>query len=168
MVRTCSPPARKPATSWVSRRSTMATSTRANANSPANINPVGPPPATTTACSIIAALPSGLRRSLSTHHNSQPPRSPAVRTLAPACRVRAHYCFDPPRDPYTHHNTGRLHAHSFGLASVGNSEARPGSCRKPPGVRYIGSGRDWVGSFFDRPLWIDTLLDEAAPRTAVH
>src|SRR5438270_1071098 len=29
----------------------MATSTPASANSPANISPVGPPPATTTACS---------------------------------------------------------------------------------------------------------------------
>src|SRR5687768_3150897 len=34
----------------------MATSTPANANSPANISPVGPPPAITTACSVIATL----------------------------------------------------------------------------------------------------------------
>jgi len=32
----------------------MATSTPAKANSPANISPVGPPPAITTACSVIA------------------------------------------------------------------------------------------------------------------
>ena len=38
----------------LSRRSTMATSTRANANSPANIRPVGPPPAITTACFVMA------------------------------------------------------------------------------------------------------------------
>src|SRR5262245_47921998 len=37
----------------------MATSTPASANSPASINPVGPPPAITTACSVtrIARLP---------------------------------------------------------------------------------------------------------------
>src|SRR5438445_10112902 len=40
-------------TSWPARRSTMATSTPASASSPANISPVGPPPATTTACSAI-------------------------------------------------------------------------------------------------------------------
>ena len=56
MVRACSPPAREPATSWVVRRSTMATSTPANANSPANISPVGPPPAITTAWLVIATL----------------------------------------------------------------------------------------------------------------
>src|SRR5215218_10764881 len=56
MVRECRPPAREPASSWLARRSTMATSTPANANSPANINPVGPPPAITTACSFITAL----------------------------------------------------------------------------------------------------------------
>src|SRR5258706_6412760 len=33
----------------------MTTSTAANASSPANISPVGPPPAITTACSVIAA-----------------------------------------------------------------------------------------------------------------
>src|SRR5215213_5295062 len=56
MVRECRPPARKPARSWLARRSTMATSTPANANSPANISPVGPPPVITTACSVIATL----------------------------------------------------------------------------------------------------------------
>ena len=35
------------------RRSTMTTSIPANASSPANISPVGPPPAITTACSVI-------------------------------------------------------------------------------------------------------------------
>src|SRR5437762_1114476 len=34
----------------------MATSIPANASSPANISPVGPPPAITTACSVIATL----------------------------------------------------------------------------------------------------------------
>ena len=54
MVRACRPPAREPASSWLARRSTMATSTPANASSPASISPVGPPPAITTACSVIA------------------------------------------------------------------------------------------------------------------
>src|SRR5215208_698239 len=51
MVRACRPPAREPMRSWLARRSTTATATPANANSPASINPVGPPPATTTAWS---------------------------------------------------------------------------------------------------------------------
>ena len=42
----------------VGRRSTIATSTPANASSPASISPVGPPPAITTVCSVIATLPS--------------------------------------------------------------------------------------------------------------
>src|SRR5215216_478004 len=54
IVRACRPPARVPASSWLARRSTMATSTPANANSPANISPVGPPPAITTAWPVIA------------------------------------------------------------------------------------------------------------------
>src|SRR5512132_3945183 len=53
MVRECRPPAREPARSWLARRSTIATSTPANASSPASISPVGPPPAITTACSAI-------------------------------------------------------------------------------------------------------------------
>src|SRR4029453_7409418 len=57
MVRDCRPPEREPGRSWLGRRSTMATSTPANANSPANISPVGPPPAITTPCSVIATLP---------------------------------------------------------------------------------------------------------------
>jgi hypothetical protein len=60
MVRECRPPAREPMSSWLARRSTMATSTPANANSPANISPVGPPPTITTACSDIRICP--LRR----------------------------------------------------------------------------------------------------------
>ena len=50
-VRACRPPAREPARSWLGRRSTMATSTPANANSPANISPVGPAPAIKTSAS---------------------------------------------------------------------------------------------------------------------
>src|SRR5215211_3597716 len=51
MVRACRPPAREPMRFWLARRSTTATSTPANANSPASISPIGPPPATTTAWS---------------------------------------------------------------------------------------------------------------------
>src|SRR5262245_16274606 len=53
MVRECRPPAREPARSWFGRLSTMATSTFANASSPANIRPVGPPPAITTAWFVM-------------------------------------------------------------------------------------------------------------------
>src|SRR4051794_33585398 len=58
MVRECRPPAREPTRSWLARRSTMATSTPASASSPASISPVGPPPAITTACSLMIALSS--------------------------------------------------------------------------------------------------------------
>src|SRR3954454_10952362 len=54
MARACSPPAREPVTFWLARRSTMATSTPANASSPASISPVGPPPAITTAWLVLA------------------------------------------------------------------------------------------------------------------
>src|SRR3989442_10311857 len=53
MVRECRPREREPVRSWLARRSTMATSTPASASSPANISPVGPPPATTTSWSAI-------------------------------------------------------------------------------------------------------------------
>jgi hypothetical protein len=49
--------AREPTSTWSGRCSTTATSTFANANSAANIIPVGPPPAITTACSVVATLP---------------------------------------------------------------------------------------------------------------
>src|SRR5882724_7430704 len=70
MVREWRPPAREPARSGLVRRSTMATSTPANASSPANISPVGPPPAITTACSVIGTLqsaPTARRRGRATH-----------------------------------------------------------------------------------------------------
>src|ERR1700733_8824017 len=53
MVRACRPPARARSGSGVARRSTMTTSTLARASSAASISPVGPPPAITTACSVI-------------------------------------------------------------------------------------------------------------------
>src|SRR5437868_445941 len=56
MVRDCRPREREPTRSWLARRSTIATSTPASASSPASIIPVGPPPAITTACSVMATL----------------------------------------------------------------------------------------------------------------
>ncbi len=80
MVRACRPPAREPASSWLARRSTMATSTPANANSPASINPVGPAPAITTACSVIATLPE-LRVAILRHDAGLAASSPVRDTL---------------------------------------------------------------------------------------
>ena len=56
MVRACRPPAREPSSSWSARRSTMTTSIPASASSAASISPVGPPPAITTACSVMRLL----------------------------------------------------------------------------------------------------------------
>src|SRR5512132_2950524 len=56
MVRDWRPPARELSSSWLARRSTIATSIPASASSAASIIPVGPPPATTTACSAIRRL----------------------------------------------------------------------------------------------------------------
>ena len=88
MVRECRPPAREPTRSWLARRSTIATSTPANASSPANISPVGPPPAITTACSVIATLRSASRRSRPAHHIPWPPRRvpPAAPRVPPSVR----------------------------------------------------------------------------------
>src|SRR5215210_4012241 len=57
----------------------MATPTPANANSPASISPVGPPPATTTACSAIrhpSSVGSGAARSAPGFRSVARPRSP--------------------------------------------------------------------------------------------
>jgi hypothetical protein len=56
IVRECSPPERVLSICCPARRSTIATSIPASANSPASISPAGPPPAITTACSVIATL----------------------------------------------------------------------------------------------------------------
>jgi hypothetical protein len=70
MVRGVIPPAREPMSSWLVRRSITATSTPANASSPANISPLGPPPAITTECSIIRHPPLATARTLvnNVHH----------------------------------------------------------------------------------------------------
>src|SRR5262245_52191500 len=82
MVRACKPPAREPASAWLGRRSTMATSIPASASSPASISPVGPPPAITTACSVIAARASGDPGSAA-HHKGAAPRPGRLRRLRP-------------------------------------------------------------------------------------
>src|SRR6185437_1458783 len=111
----CRPPAREPVRSWLARRSTMATSPPANANSPANISPVGPPPTITTACSVIATLRPAPRRSRPAHHIPRPPRSPAARTPAPAYRVPATAPPVPPpvRRPRATHTSTTPHASRY-------------------------------------------------------
>src|SRR5690348_18399526 len=59
MVRACRPPAREPSRSWLARRSAIATSAPASASSPASIIPAGPPPAITTAWSVMRTTPPG-------------------------------------------------------------------------------------------------------------
>ena len=82
MVRECRPPAREPASSWLARRSTMATSTPANASSPASISPVGPPPTITTACSVISPRTSRFsHRAAMLLHDAGLPASPPVRYI---------------------------------------------------------------------------------------
>src|SRR5206468_1077846 len=127
MVRECSPPAREPGRSCLARRSTIATSTPANASSPANISPVGPPPAITTACSVIATLRS----------------APAARTPAPPRRVPATAPPVPPsvrRPRATHTSTTR---HAFRDSHFRRFLPHPAIMRHDPGlaasppVRYI-------------------------------
>jgi hypothetical protein len=89
MVRACRPPAREPSNSLFVRRSTMATSTPANVNSPANIVPVGPPPAITTACSIIATPRPSSRQSRPTHPIPRAPRRRATHTSTTTHAFRA-------------------------------------------------------------------------------
>ena len=75
--------------SWLARRSTIATSTPANANSPASISPVGPPPAITTACSVIATPGSALESSRSSSAGTRRDRTGAARRRsAPPSRVQ--------------------------------------------------------------------------------
>src|SRR5690242_5778429 len=59
MVRACRPPAREPSRSWLARRSAIATAAPASASSPASIIPAGPPPAITTAWSVMRTTPPG-------------------------------------------------------------------------------------------------------------
>src|SRR5919108_343554 len=72
--------------SWLARRSTIATSTPANANSPANISPVGPAPAIATACSVIAPLRPASPASLSFHFRRFWPAAGDYAARPGACR----------------------------------------------------------------------------------
>src|SRR3954471_9637447 len=98
MVRACRPPERDPATSWLARRSTIIGFTPASASSPASIIPVGPAPAITTACSLIATFPS----------------RPVLTSVAD-CSARPGACGKPPSGRYPEsgralHRLDRRHA----------------------------------------------------------
>jgi hypothetical protein len=87
IVRECRPPDRDPSRSWLVRRSTMTTSIPANTSSPADMSPVGPPPAITTACSVIAtpptpSCPAPPRRPVQPSAASRTPLEPVSTTFA--------------------------------------------------------------------------------------
>src|SRR3954453_2678517 len=76
----------------------MATSTSANASSPASISPVGPPPQTTTACSVkatrrpasagdYAAQPGACRKPTATKPSGEETRGVAAAPCAAAERT---------------------------------------------------------------------------------
>src|SRR5918998_2344811 len=122
MVRECRPPAREPMRSWLARRSTMATSTFANANSAASISPVGPPPATTTACSVIATLRPASRLSPPAHH-IPPHRVPVTAPRVPPSVRR-------PRATHTSTTT-----HAFRYSRFRRFWLRPALCGTTRGLR---------------------------------
>jgi len=167
MVRACRPPAREPASSWSARRSTMATSTPANANSPANISPVGPPPAITTACSVIATLRPASRRSPPTHHIPRPLRAvrrrahPHRRAECPQPHRESHQRFDVPARPIHR----QQHTHLATPISVGSGSAilrhDPGLAASPP-ARYILR----VARSGYSPCPLSSAVDEQPPREA--
>src|SRR5579872_5771796 len=104
----CSPPARNPSRFWLSRRSTTPTSTRASASSPANISPVGPPPAITTACPLIATPQSALRPS---RNAFRPLISLSLLVSVHNHAARLGSCRKPPGGLYT--SSGRERGFSF-------------------------------------------------------
>src|SRR5919107_3425418 len=124
MVRGCRPPAREPVRSWLGRRSTMATSTPANANSPANISPVGPPPAITTACSVIATLRPASCRPPPAHHIPRPPQQP--------CRTAPRVPPSVRRPRKTHTSTT---THAFRYSHFRRIWLRPALCSTTGGLR---------------------------------
>src|ERR1700726_684087 len=98
IVPECSPPAREPTSSALARRSTMATSTPTNVNSPANIIPVGPPPAITTSCFILrplAAISAFNKRLLNVPH---PAAKYSLFYVVPSCYPRSREGVDCIRD----------------------------------------------------------------------
>jgi hypothetical protein len=182
MVRECRPPAREPVRSWLARRSTMATSTFANANSPASISPVGPPPAITTACSVIPhpgrhdagrqrahLLADRHQRHADTGQQLGELRLRAHRHLRAECpqsHRESHHRFDVPvrllrRQRHGHFATPIPVGSGFGR----HYAALPGACGKPPGALYTGGGKGTHLST-SRPLWTDKLL--AKRRSAAY
>src|SRR5829696_7619705 len=167
MVRECRPPARKPTRSWLARRSTMATSTFAHANSAATIRPVGPPPAITTACSVIAAPRPAWRWSppAARRHGPAAPRSPAARTPAPPRRAPATAPRVPPsvRRPCATHTSTTTHA--FRYSHFRRFWLRPALCSTTRGLRQAPRGAiywKWKG--------VGTLLSTYRPPAvyAIH
>src|SRR5262249_361407 len=133
MVRECRPPEREPSSSWLARRSTMATSTPASASSPASITPVGPPPATTPPCPVIATL---RPESAARRHRPAAPRTacPAACTPAPRRRVPTTAPRVPPpvrrpRAPYAPATT-----HAFRYPHFRRFRPRPAIMRHDPGL----------------------------------
>src|SRR5205823_1896700 len=84
-------PGSRPIEIWLARRSTTTTSMPANASSPANVSPVGPPPAISTACSVIAAPRLNQRVMISTFGSLAASPLPRV-MLSMAARVHARRC----------------------------------------------------------------------------
>src|SRR5215216_4329098 len=167
MVRECRPPAREPVRSWLARRSTMATSTFANANSPANISPVGPPPAITTACSVIATLRPASFRPPPAHHIPRPPRRP--------CRTAPRVPPSVRRSRATHTSTT---THAFRYSHFLRFWLRPALCGTTRGLTQAPQGAvywEWkgVGTLLStyHPLWTDNLLAkrrQVPNRSLVH
>src|SRR5215475_14559608 len=93
MVRERKPPAREPMRPWLARRSTMATSTPANANSPPNISPVGPPPAITTAWSVISPP--------ANRYHGHVDLAQQLRAEGPQLHRESSHRFDVPAQPHT-------------------------------------------------------------------
>ena len=131
--------------------SSTSTCTPCSRNSLASIKPVGPPPATITS---IMKIPHSPRLHFGQLLRAVRRRTPRLRaecrdyTAGPTSGRR------PARPSSTTTRTSRIPVPQV-LASAGDSAARPGSCRKPPGALYIESGRECVISlpFFCRPPW---------------
>src|ERR1700761_6075933 len=146
MVRECSPSAREPTSSLLVRLSTMATSTLAKANSPANINPVGPPPAITTECSA------GL--------TGDPNEDDILISATPVSVDLATVCGSTPREGPCRKPHGALYVHS-GRGTL-SSDLRPpwhfphgapvnATCLTPIGARPAAGIRGFRGFPTDRP-----------------
>ena len=167
MVRECRPPAREPARSWLARRSTMATSTPANASSPANISPVGPASGDHHRMLGHRHTPIGTSGTPTRASTSAQSGGAHTRTSAPSARQlhrESHHRFDVPARPirrqqHTHFGTPI----SVVLAYAGSSAAGAGSCSKPL-VRHIYRVE---GSGFS-PLPLSSAVDQQPPREAAR